>query len=475
MQKYHLLINGQQCQSDGASFFPAFDPTKGEQVHLITQSTPEDVNNAVAAAKRAATAWGQLRPLFRGRAMHAIAQLIRTNKAHLSSIESLNTGKTKGAADREMDIAAEYFEFFGNLTSQRGGELIDIGDGYHCFNQHEPYGVVGIITPWNLPLNQFARSAAAALAAGNTVVVKPSEHTSASTVELVTLIFQADIVAPGVINVVTGDGKTGSALVGHPDVAKVSSTGSVQTGKSVGALCAGSVKPVTLELGGKSPNIVLADADLDRAVQGCIKGFVSNAGQVCIAGSRIYVHASIYDAFQEKLTAALSRLDQSRESWAPIITKQQYQKVLDFIAAGEKENLPLIYRSDASLVPQQGWFVPRVVFAVTDEDNGISSNEIFGPVAVLRKFESIQECIALANHTNFGLAAGVWGSDISRIHQLVSQIEAGQIFVNDYFAGGVENPLGGYKESGIGKEKGIQAYLNYQRSKNVVIALDPGQ
>lgn len=471
MKSYHSLIDGQEYVSPAQEFFPDFNPRLAEQTHLIAQSTTEDVNVAVAAAARASIEWGKLRPLLRGRALHKISQLIMDHKENLARMESINTGKPPATAIREIAIAAEYFEFFGNLTSQSAGDLIDIGEGSHCFNRREPYGVVGVITPWNLPLNQLARSVAAALAAGNTVVVKPSEHTSASTLELVKLIFEANILPSGVLNVITGAGATGSALASHKDIAKVSFTGSVATGKKVGAICAEAVKPVTLELGGKSPNIVLADVDLEQAVAGCVKGFTSNAGQVCIAGTRIYVHASIYEQFKELLVKQLKTLDQSADNWAPIITGQQYQKVLDFISEGEKEGLNVLYKSDNADVPQKGWYVPRVVFEVANERNCISANEIFGHVAALTPYEDIEDCLELANDTEFGLAAGIWGNNLNQIYHLVANLDAGQIFVNGYFAGGVENPLGGFKESGLGKEKGIEAYMNYQRSKNVVISL----
>ena len=347
---------------------------------------------------------------------------------------------------------------------------------YHSYTTREPYGVVGIITPWNAPIQQAARAIAPALAAGNTVVVKPSEFTSGTTVALARLACEECGVPEGVLNVVLGRGpECGMAIVSHPQVRKVAFTGSVKAGREIGHVAAERIVPLTLELGGKSPHIIFSDADMAKAVQGAVQAFAMNAGQVCTAGTRLLVEASVYDTVIAAVGQAVKALKVGPQPDAivgPITTRAQYDRVTHFFEIARDDGARVVVGGELAQDPTwaNGWFVPPTVYADVTNEMRIAREEIFGPVLVVIPFNDEAD-VRIANDTEYGLSAGIWTQNLSRAHRVAAALEAGQIYVNEYMAGGVETPLGGYKNSGYGREKGIEALHHYTQVKCVTIRL----
>ncbi|MFE3028216.1 aldehyde dehydrogenase family protein [Nocardia tengchongensis] len=448
------------------------NPVDGTETATIAVGTAEDVDAAVSSSAAAASAWRRQRPIERGRLLMRLAAAIESHAEELAALESAQTGKPAWHAPMEIASSAAYFEFYGGLVNSLHGSTIDLGPNHHCFTRQEPFGVVGIITPWNAPLNQAARAAAPALAAGNVVVLKPSEYSSATTLVLARLATEVGF-PDGVLNVVTGDGAgAGSALVKHPDVRKVAFTGSVRAGQQIGQIAADRILPLTLELGGKSANIVFADADLSRAVAGSLNAFVLNTGQICSAGTRLLVQREIHDEVVEKLVEA-SRALTVGDKLGPVTTAAQYAKVLEYFDIAEADGAFAVV-GGAALSDEQrgsGYFVPPTIYIGVDNTMRIAREEVFGPVLAVIPFDDEDHAIAIANDSEFGLASGVWTTDISRALRVADQIEAGQVFVNTWLAGGVETPFGGYKQSGYGREKGVEALLHYTQVKCVTVAL----
>lgn len=477
MNIWDNFIDGSSTPPVGELYIDAFAPATGTVSGRVAASSKADVDRAAHAAADALAGWRDRRPIERGRILLRIAQVIRDNVALLARIECEETGKPPWQAPLEIEIAAQYFEFYGGLVNLFQGEKIDLGSGYHSYTVREPFGVVGVITPWNAPLNQAARGIAPALAAGNCVVAKPSEFTSGSLVTLASLAVEQAGLPPGVLNVILGEGReAGSALVSHPLVRKVAFTGSVRAGQEIGRIAAERIIPLTLELGGKSPHIIFADAKLDDAVAGAVRAFIVNAGQVCLAGTRLLVQSSIYDAVVEKLAAAVDAIKVGPGADAlvgPLTTRAQYDRVRHYFEVAKQDGARLVAGGDRR--PEDswgdGWFVRPTVYADVTNAMTIAREEIFGPILVVIPFDDEADAIRIANDTDFGLAAGLWTQDLARAHRMASAIEAGQIYVNEYQAGGVETPLGGYKQSGYGHEKGIEALHHYSRLKCVTIKL----
>jgi len=475
--EYGHFIGGKMTSPTGVERLQATRPADGEKVALVPLGSAQDVDEAVASASQALSNWRKRRPIERGRILLDIAAKVRLHKGELAKIECSETGKPAWLAPHEIEGAAQYFEYYGGLVNLFHGESIDLGDDYHSYTVREPYGVVGIIVPWNAPLNQAARGIAPALAAGNTVVAKPSEFTSGSLLELARMAAEECGLPPGVLNVVLGTGKSvGERLVAHPDVRKVAFTGSQRAGIEVGRIAAEKIMPLTLELGGKSANIIFADADLSQAVPGAVRAFTLNAGQICVAGSRLLVERPVYESVLQGLRAAAPKLTVGPETGAiigPITTEDQYRKVLAFFDLAASEGAELIAGGQAVAEAQwgEGRFIAPTIYAGVSNEMRIAREEIFGPVLVVIPFDDEAEAIRIANDTEYGLAAGIWTKDLSRAHRVASALQAGQIYVNEYQAGGVETPLGGYKKSGHGREKGIEALHHYTQLKCVTIKL----
>lgn len=475
--RWRHYIDGRDAAPASGQYMSSFDPCAGQAVADVAAGDATDVARAVDAAAAAAPAWRARRPIERGRILLAIAAKIREKAAELSALERMETGKPSWQAPFEIEIAAQYFEFYGGLANIFHGETIGLGSGYHSYTSREPYGVVGVITPWNAPLNQAARGIAPALAAGNTVVAKPSEFTSGTTVALARMACEECGLPPGVFNVVLGAGEAcGAAVVSHPLVRKVAFTGSVRAGREIGKIAAERIIPLTLELGGKSPNIIFDDADLAAAVPGAVRAFTGNAGQVCLAGSRLLVQASIHDKVVAALAEAVAAIKVGPQADAlvgPITTGAQYERVRAYFDIAQQDGAKTVIGGELTKDPAwgDGWFVPPTIYAGVNNQMRIAREEIFGPVLVVIPFEDEAEAIRIANDTDYGLAAGIWTQNLSRAHRVAAAIEAGQIYVNEYQAGGVETPLGGFKTSGYGREKGIEALHHYTQLKCVTIKL----
>lgn len=465
-------IDGERRASTNGSL-QEYDPATGQAGYLIARGGAQDIAAAVASAKAAQPAWADLRPIRRGRVLTAIAQGLRADPAYFAKIDQAETGRRLALCLSEVELAAQYFEFYAGLVNAMGGEGIDLGAQYHSYIRHEPHGVVGIITPWNSPLTQLARGVAPALAMGNAVVAKPSEFTSAASVALALACVQRFGLPAGLFNVVTGTGgEAGAALVAHKDVRMVAFTGSVAAGRLIGAVAAQRIIPVSLELGGKSANIVFDDCDLEAAVAGAVTGFTANAGQLCSAGTRLLVQSGVYDAFVERLKLALAGLRLGRSescTMGPIITSAQYAKVQGLLARAREDGVSL--HQGGILEEAEGWFVPPTLILGLDNAHPLSREEIFGPVASVIRFDTEDHALHIANDSEYGLVCGLWTQNLSRALRLAGQIEAGQVFVNEYFAGGVETPFGGYKQSGIGREKGKAALHHYCQIKTVTLRI----
>lgn len=476
MQEYQLFINGEWTGSASGQLFETVDPATEEVVAMVARGNAADIDQAVAAARTAVSGpWRTLKPKERARLLFDLARAIERDADDFAHLETVDSGKPIQLSKKEVLSTARYFEFYAGAADKIHGEQIPLGPDYVDFTIREPRGVTAHIVPWNMPLNMIGRSVAPALAAGNTAVVKPAEQTPLTALKLADL-FQELGFPPGVYNVVTGYGhEAGAALSRHPDIDSMTFTGSVETGRLIMHAAAEQIKPVVLELGGKSPHIVFADADLDTAVAEAAKGIYANCGQICSAGSRLVIEAKIKQPFLEKLAAHANRIKVgpglSGPDMGPLVSAEQYGRVLNYIEIGQLEGAQVIAGGGRPSQLERGYFVAPTIFNEVQPEMRIAQEEIFGPVLSVIGFEDEEEALHIANGVPYGLVAGIFTNDINRALRLAMRINAGQIYVNEYYAGGEETPFGGYKQSGFGREKGLEALLNYTQVKNIAIRI----
>jgi acyl-CoA reductase-like NAD-dependent aldehyde dehydrogenase len=479
MQRYPMYIDGQFVDASSGKWFDSYNPFTGEVWAQVAEGNADDVARAVAAAQRAFTSgpWPQLTATQRGALLRKLGDLVARDARKLAETEVRDNGKLIAEMAAQLNYIPQWYYYYSGLADKLQGAVIPLDKkGYFNFTRREPLGVVAAITPWNSPLLLTAWKIAPALAAGCTVVLKPSEFTSASTLEFVRLVEEAGF-PPGVVNVVTGFGKdVGAPLVEHPLVKKITFTGSDMTGRAINELAAKHFKHVSLELGGKSPNIVFEDANLDDAVNGAISGIFAATGQTCIAGSRLLLQDSIHDAFIEKL-ATLARTARMGDPMSadtqvgPITTRQQYDKVLSYIDVAKKDGAKILMGGAPATRPEcgSGWFVEPTIFYGVKNDMRIAQEEVFGPILSIIRFKDEDEAVEIANDSRYGLGAGVWTADIGRAFRMSERIQSGTVWINTYRAVSFMSPFGGYKDSGIGRENGMDAIQEYLQTKSVWI------
>ena len=479
MHRYSLYIDGRDTDPASKKWFDTVNPFTAEPWAQIAQGSAEDVDAAVQAAHRAFTSgpWSQTTPTQRGALLRRVADLITRDAQRLAEIEVRDNGKLIAEMLGQLNYIPQWFHYFGGLADKVEGRVIPLDKkGYFNFTRKEPLGVVAAITPWNSPLLLLSWKIAPALAAGCTVVIKPSEFTSASTLEFVKLFEEAGF-PPGVVNVITGFGRdVGTALVEHPLVKKITFTGADSTGRAINEAAARQFKHVSLELGGKSPNIVFEDANLDDAINGAVSGIFAATGQTCIAGSRLLLQDSIYDEVVDRLLA-LARTARMGDPMSmdtqvgPVTTPAQYDKVLQYIEIAKGEGAQLLLGGRVATRPEcgKGWFIEPTIFGDVDNRMRIAQEEVFGPVLSIIRFKDEAEALRLANDVKFGLGSGVWTQDIGRAFRVSEQLQAGMVWVNTYRAVSFMSPFGGYKDSGLGRENGAEAINEYLQTKSVWI------
>jgi aldehyde dehydrogenase (NAD+) len=473
-----LLINNRWIPSESGKTFATINPATGDEICQVSEADAADVDKAVKAARAAFEhgAWRKLPASERGRLLHRLADLIEANADELAALESLDNGKPVSIA-RAVDVAATVgcFRYFAGWSDKVHGKTIPVDGDFFCYTRHEPVGVVGQIIPWNFPMLMLAWKLAPALATGNTVVMKPAEQTPLSALRIGELIVEAGF-PEGVVNLLPGFGPTaGGAIARHMDVDKVAFTGSTEVGQLIMEAAAKSnLKRITLELGGKSPNIVFADTDLDEAVEGAHFGLFFNHGQCCCAGSRVFVEEKIYDQFVEKSGARARKrtvgdpFDPKTEQ-GPQVDQIQFDKVMGYIESGRHEGAKLVCGGDR--VGDRGYFIEPTVFADVQDGMKIAREEIFGPVMSIIPFKSSEEVVERANRTNYGLAAAVWTRDIKKAHAIANSVRAGTVWVNCYNVLDTRAPFGGFKQSGIGRELGEYGLQQYTEVKTVTVNL----
>jgi acyl-CoA reductase-like NAD-dependent aldehyde dehydrogenase len=480
IQPGRLFINGKWVEGTSGKTFPTVNPATGEVITQLVEASDADVDAAVKAARTAFEEgdWPQMAAADRGRLLLKLADLLEKHIDELAYLETLDNGKPIFESRYvDMPMAVDVFHYYAGWPTKIHGETIPVRGPFFNYTLREPVGVVGAIVPWNFPLLLASWKIAPALAAGNTVVCKPAELTSLTTLRFADLCQQAGFPA-GVVNVVTGQGSgAGMALVKHPDVDKIAFTGSTATGKTIMRAGADTLKRITLELGGKSPNIVFADADLDAAVKGAFFGIFFGKGEVCVAGSRLFVEKKVHDGFLEKLVGSAAKLQagdplDSKTRLGAVASETQLKKDLEYVAIGKKEGAKLLLGGErASVGGGKGYFMQPTIFAGVRNDMRLAQEEIFGPVLATLEFDDLDDVIREANKNPYGLAAAVWTRDIRKAHYVAQRLRAGTVWINTYGVLDAAAPFGGYKASGFGRELGMHALEHYTQVKDVWVNL----
>lgn len=475
-----LFIDGRFVAPKNGNYIQSFDPTTGAPWYEFAEADADDVEAAVAAANAAFRNpdWRRMTQTDRGALVRRLAELVRANADALAEIETRDNGKLLKETRAQMRAMPDSYHYFAGMADKLQGDTIPINrlDTLNI-NLREPLGVIGMITPWNSPLMLLTGTLAPCLAIGNTVVIKPSEHATASTLALAELIHEAGFPA-GVVNVVTGTGKSaGEALTRHPGVAKYVFTGSTATGRRIAGNAAQNLVPCSMELGGKSPHVVFGDVDIEHAVNGVVSGVFAAAGQTCVAGSRCFVEASIYEKFVEALVARTQRIRVGLPTGddtdiGPLALADQLSKVESYVASGVKEGAKIAAgggRPQKDGLAPGGWYFEPTVMVDAGNDMTFMRDELFGPVVGVMPFRDEAEMIRLANDTRYGLASGIWTKDIDRALRFASEIEAGTVWINTYRSASFMSANGGFKESGYGRRGGFEVMHEFSRLKNVII------
>jgi aldehyde dehydrogenase (NAD+) len=473
--QHHFIANTSVPASSGRSL-PMLDPSDGKPFDEIARGNAHDVDQAVRAARQCyESVWRKLSATERGRLLMRLSHKVAEHADELALIEQRDCGKPTKQARADAAALARYFEFYAGACDKLHGETLPYQDGYSVFTWREPYGVVGNIIPWNYPMQIFGRSVGGALAAGNVCVVKPSEDACLSVLKVAQLAAEAGFPA-GALNIVTGYGhEVGDALARHPGVDHISFTGSPKVGTIIQQVAAERHCPVTLELGGKSPQIVFADADLDTAIPTIINAIVQNAGQTCSAGSRLLVDNLIYENLLERLGQAFENLRVGPAAMdldvGPLIRQSQQQRVWDFLSDAQVAGIPMVAQGRVvDEAPESGFYQAPTLLRDVPIAHRLNQDEVFGPVLCAMKFEDEDQAVHLANATRYGLVAGIWTRDGARQLRMAKRVQSGQVFINNYGAGGgVELPFGGVKSSGYGREKGLEALYGFTTLKTVAV------
>jgi acyl-CoA reductase-like NAD-dependent aldehyde dehydrogenase len=474
-----LLIGGEWVPAQDGRVLESVNPFDGKVWATAPRAGAADVDAAVRAAHEALNGpWGAMTASARGRLIRRLGELITENATELARTESTDNGKLLREMSGQLAALGDWYDYFGGAADKIEGATIPSSKpNYFTYTRHEPIGVVAAILPWNSPLLLLTFKLAPALAAGCTFVAKPAEQTPMSVLQVGELFAEAGF-PPGVFNVVTGDAETGKALVAHPSVAKVAFTGSTDSGKHVMKSAADHLAKVTWELGGKSPNIVFEDADLEAATNGVIAGIFAATGQTCVAGSRLLVQRSVHDELVQRVAARARTIKlgnplETTTEMGPVAFRDQFEKILSYVDLGLAEGAELVSGGKAATEPdlEGGYFVQPTIFTGVRNDMRIASEEIFGPVLSVIPFDTEDEAIAIANDTMYGLGAGVWTKDLQRAHRVAHAVRAGSVWVNSYRMITYNVPFGGYKQSGIGRENGLSAVRDYTETKSVWIEL----
>ncbi|WP_109479571.1 aldehyde dehydrogenase family protein [Paraburkholderia sp. C35] len=476
LKRHDLLIDGKRLPPGTGEYTIDINPATEEPIALVAQGSAQDVDTAIKAARAALKVWNGLRAAERGRILMRFSEVLREHQDEIVALESLDAGKPLAAVKRQdVPAAIDTLAYYAGWCDKINGQVVPVRPDALTYTVREPVGVVGAIVPWNFPLMIGMWKIAPALACGCTMVVKPAEITPLSALRIGELALEAGV-PPGVLNIVTGKGRVvGDAIVAHPGIDKVTFTGSPSVGRGILQGAAGNFKRVTLELGGKSANVIFADANIDKAVRAAASGIFFNTGQVCSAGSRILAHRDVYDEVVERLAARAKAIrvgdpSEADTTMGPLVSASQMKTVLDYVEIGRNEGASIV--AGGARVGQKGFFVEPTVFANVEHEMRISQEEIFGPVASVVRFNDEDDAVRIANGTLYSLAAGVWSADIGRVHRVAHALKAGTVWINTYGYTDVRLPWGGSGDSGFGREHGDVAIENFTEPKAIWLALE---